>query len=195
VTHGDRPAFQATLSDLYDSEINAAISWNSLRRFQAVLGNPQLAKTRRSLLTFRDAVLWLRDAACQHLPDSSFAQKYGASAARRQRQTPPAKTQLLLVKRAGIAIPSASAVNLMRAGEKWVVSRCARPRAIIRGIRAVRLIGGAGSGMVDNRPRSLPTARCRPADIPHRRCLSISVPSRHRRSGGEQPPPARCRPG
>jgi hypothetical protein len=64
------------LADLYASEINASISWNSRRRFNAVLANPKVAETR-SITTIRDAVLWLRDAACQHLPDSEFAQKHG----------------------------------------------------------------------------------------------------------------------
>jgi hypothetical protein len=41
-----------------------------------VLGNPKIAEAS-SLPTIRDAVLWLRDAACKHLPDSDFAQEYG----------------------------------------------------------------------------------------------------------------------
>jgi hypothetical protein len=41
-----------------------------------VLGNPTIDEAS-SLPTIRDAVLWLRDAACKHLPNSDFAQKYG----------------------------------------------------------------------------------------------------------------------
>ena len=67
---------EAILDDLYANEINASISWVWDGGFHAVLGNPKIAATS-SLPTIRDAVLWLRDAACQHLPDSDFAQKYG----------------------------------------------------------------------------------------------------------------------
>jgi hypothetical protein len=67
---------EAILDDLYASEINASISWVWDGGFHAELGNPKIAKAS-SLPTIRDAVLWLRDAACKHLPDSDFAQKYG----------------------------------------------------------------------------------------------------------------------
>jgi hypothetical protein len=67
---------EAILDDLYASEINASISWVWDGGFHAVLGNPKIADAS-SLPTIRDAVLWLRDAACKHLPDSDFAQKYG----------------------------------------------------------------------------------------------------------------------
>jgi hypothetical protein len=66
---------EAILNDLYASEINASISWVWDGGFYAVLGNPKIAEAS-SLPTIRDAVLWLRDAACRHLPDSDFAQKY-----------------------------------------------------------------------------------------------------------------------
>ena len=62
-------------NDLYASEINASISWVWDGGFHAVLGNPKIA--RRLLPTIGDAVLWLRYAACKHLPDGDFAQKYG----------------------------------------------------------------------------------------------------------------------
>jgi hypothetical protein len=78
------------LADLYASEINATISWNSRRRFRAVLGNRKVAEAR-SMTTVRDAVLWLRDAACQHLPDSEFAKNTAVLAAHRQRLASPAK--------------------------------------------------------------------------------------------------------
>jgi hypothetical protein len=67
---------EVILNDLYANEINASISWVWDGGFYAVLGNPKIAEAS-SLQTIRDAVLWLRDAACQHFPDSDFAQKYG----------------------------------------------------------------------------------------------------------------------
>jgi hypothetical protein len=67
---------EAILDDLYASEINASISWVWDGGFHAVLGNPKIDEAS-SLPTIRDAVLWLRDAACKHLPDSDFAQKHG----------------------------------------------------------------------------------------------------------------------
>jgi hypothetical protein len=66
---------ETILNDLYDSEINASISWIWDGGFHATLGNPKLAE-QWALPTIRDAVLWLRDAACKHLPDSDFARKY-----------------------------------------------------------------------------------------------------------------------
>ena len=41
-----------------------------------MLGNPKIAEAS-SLPTIRDAVLWLWEAACEHLSESDFAQKYG----------------------------------------------------------------------------------------------------------------------
>jgi hypothetical protein len=70
---------EVILNDLYANEINASISWVWDGGFYAVLGNPKIAEAS-SLQTIRDAVLWLRDAACQHFPDSDFAQKYGGFA-------------------------------------------------------------------------------------------------------------------
>ena len=77
----DRPRpidIEAILNDLYASEINASISWVWDGGFYAVLGDPKLANHKMGLPTIRDAVLWLRDAACKHLPNSEFAQKYGS---------------------------------------------------------------------------------------------------------------------
>jgi hypothetical protein len=78
MTIPDRQDFdiEAILDDLYASEINASISWVWDGGLHAVLGNPKIADAS-SLPSIRDAVLWLRDAACEHLPDSDFAQKYG----------------------------------------------------------------------------------------------------------------------
>jgi hypothetical protein len=71
------PDLEAILNDLYASEINASISWIWDGGFHAVLGNPKVAERKMALPTIRDAVLWLRDAACKYLPDSDFARKYG----------------------------------------------------------------------------------------------------------------------
>jgi hypothetical protein len=67
---------EAILNDLYANEINASISWVWDGGFYAVLGNPKIADAS-SLPTIRDAVLWLRNAACKHLANSDFARKYG----------------------------------------------------------------------------------------------------------------------
>ena len=64
------------LNDLYSSEISASISWVRDGGFYVALGAPALAE-EWSLPTIRDAVLWLRDQACQHFPESDFARKYG----------------------------------------------------------------------------------------------------------------------
>jgi hypothetical protein len=67
---------EAILDDLYASGISASISWVWDGGFCVTLGAPEL--TAGSVLpTARDAVLWLRDQACQHLPDSEFERKYG----------------------------------------------------------------------------------------------------------------------
>jgi hypothetical protein len=67
---------EAILNDLYASEINASISWIWDGGFHATLENPKLVE-QLALPTIRDAVLWLRDAVCEHFPDSDFARKYG----------------------------------------------------------------------------------------------------------------------
>ena len=66
---------EAILTDLYESEINASISWVWEGGFAAVLGDPP----RRELAfrTIAEAVAWLRDRACEFYPDSDFARKYG----------------------------------------------------------------------------------------------------------------------
>ena len=66
---------EAILSDLYASEINASISWIWDGGFQATLGAPPVEEY--ALPTIRNAVLWLRDKACERFPDSEFARKYG----------------------------------------------------------------------------------------------------------------------
>jgi hypothetical protein len=66
---------ETILNDLYDSEINASISWIWDGGFHVTLGAPQIEAC--ALPTIRDAVQWLRDRACEHFPDSDFARKYG----------------------------------------------------------------------------------------------------------------------
>jgi hypothetical protein len=66
---------EAILNDLHASEINASISWVWDGGFHVTLGAPQIEEC--ALPTVRDAVLWLRDKACEHFPDSDFARKYG----------------------------------------------------------------------------------------------------------------------
>ncbi len=67
---------EAILNDLYESEINASISWFWDGGFYAVLGNPKQAEGW-AFPSIGEAVDWLRDQACAHYPDSDFARKYG----------------------------------------------------------------------------------------------------------------------
>jgi hypothetical protein len=67
---------EAILNDLYESEINASISWIWDGGFYAVLGSPKQAEGW-AFPTIGAAVAWLRDQACAHYPDSEFARKYG----------------------------------------------------------------------------------------------------------------------
>jgi hypothetical protein len=69
------PDIEAILNDLYASEINACISWIWEGPLHATLGAPPIEEG--ALPTIGDAVLWLRDKACEHFPDSDFARKYG----------------------------------------------------------------------------------------------------------------------
>ena len=66
---------EAILNDLYASGINASISWIWDGGFHATLRAPEIEEC--ALPTIRDAVLWLRDKACRHFPDSDFGRKYG----------------------------------------------------------------------------------------------------------------------
>jgi hypothetical protein len=68
---------EAILNDLYASEINASISWIWDGGFHVILGNPPLAEGWAAVPTIRDAILWLRDKACEQFPNSDFARKYG----------------------------------------------------------------------------------------------------------------------
>jgi hypothetical protein len=66
------------LDDLYESEINASISWLWDGGIDVKLGDPLNGyKAEDKVGTFAEATTWLRDQACRHYPDSEFAHKYG----------------------------------------------------------------------------------------------------------------------
>jgi len=67
---------EAILTDLYNSEINASISWVWNGGFDAFLGEPPHIEGL-AFPTIVGAVAWLRDRACEIYPDSDFARKYG----------------------------------------------------------------------------------------------------------------------
>jgi hypothetical protein len=67
--------FEAVLNDLYESEINASISWIWDDGFHVILGDPQQAEVW-AIPTTGEAGAWLRDQACTNYPDSEFARKY-----------------------------------------------------------------------------------------------------------------------
>jgi len=67
---------EAILTDLYDSKINASISWVWNGGFDAFLGEPPHIEGL-AFPTIVGAVAWLRDRACEIYPDSDFARKYG----------------------------------------------------------------------------------------------------------------------
>jgi hypothetical protein len=65
------------LSALYESEINASISWLWDGGIDVMLGDElNGCKAERKVSTFAEVTTWLRDQACMHYPDSGFAQKY-----------------------------------------------------------------------------------------------------------------------
>ncbi len=66
---------ETILNDLCASEINASISWMWEGGFHVILGAPPQAEGW-ALPTIGAAVVWLRDQACVHYPDSEFARKY-----------------------------------------------------------------------------------------------------------------------
>jgi hypothetical protein len=75
----DKPMsyLEEILQALYDSEINASISWLWDGGIDVKRGdelNGYQAEGRVS--TFAEATAWLRDQACRHYPDSGFARKY-----------------------------------------------------------------------------------------------------------------------
>ena len=76
MTDPDGIDIEAILTCLYASKISASMTWVWDGGFYVTLGAPKLARGW-SFPTVRDAVLWLRDQACQHFPDSNLAKKYG----------------------------------------------------------------------------------------------------------------------
>ena len=74
----DKPMnLEEILQDLYDSEINAVISWLWDGGIDLGLGdelNGYVADGQ--VRTVGQAAGWLRDEACKHYPDSGFARKY-----------------------------------------------------------------------------------------------------------------------
>jgi len=82
-----RPGVEGILDDLYASEINVEISWlwdggidvkvGRRRGINVKLGDPLNGfDAKGTVKTMAEAVVWLRDQACQHYPDSEFARKY-----------------------------------------------------------------------------------------------------------------------
>jgi hypothetical protein len=69
---------EEVLQDLYDSEINAVISWLWDGGIDVGLGDELNGyDVEGQVSTFAEATAWLRDQACRHYPDSEFARKYG----------------------------------------------------------------------------------------------------------------------
>jgi hypothetical protein len=61
---------------LYESEINASISWVWDGGIAVELGDPLNGyDAEGKVSTFAGAAAWLRDQACKHYPDSEFALK------------------------------------------------------------------------------------------------------------------------
>jgi hypothetical protein len=70
---------ETILDDLCASEINASISWLWEGGIVVELGDPLNGyDAEGKVSTVAEAALWLRDQACEHYPDSEFAQKYCA---------------------------------------------------------------------------------------------------------------------
>jgi hypothetical protein len=69
---------EATLDDLYGSEINVEISW--LCGIDVKLGDALNGyEVEGKVGTFAEAAVWLRDQACAHYPDSDIARSYNVS--------------------------------------------------------------------------------------------------------------------
>jgi hypothetical protein len=76
----DKPMsdLEEILSALYESEINASISWLWDGGIDVRLGDELNGyKAEGKVNTFVEATAWLRDQACMHYPDSGLARKYG----------------------------------------------------------------------------------------------------------------------
>jgi hypothetical protein len=65
------------LQALYDSEINASISWLWDGGIDVKLGDELTGyDAEGQVSTFAEATAWFRGQACRHYPDSGFARKY-----------------------------------------------------------------------------------------------------------------------
>jgi hypothetical protein len=65
------------LNALYESEINASISWLWDGGIDVALGNELNGYyAEGQVSTFAEATAWPKDQACKHYPDSGFARKY-----------------------------------------------------------------------------------------------------------------------
>jgi hypothetical protein len=76
----DKPMsdLEEILRALYESEINALISWVWDGGINVELGDPLNGyDANDKVSTFAEATAWLRDQACKYYPDSEFARKYG----------------------------------------------------------------------------------------------------------------------
>ena len=74
VTHDNSFRYVSVPQDLYNSEINFSIStfWDA--GFDVRIGlNDGIYENFR---TFRECVRWLAEMACEHYPDSEFADEY-----------------------------------------------------------------------------------------------------------------------
>ena len=72
---------QGTLEALHLSGLSVQIAWNGrgaieLKLGHASTGNVATSCSAHEIFTVVEAVLWLRDEACRHFPDSRFAAKY-----------------------------------------------------------------------------------------------------------------------
>jgi len=66
-----RMNLEEILRDLYDSEINASISWLWDGGIDVALGHELSGYDAEGQVgTFAEAAVWLRDEACKHYPDS-----------------------------------------------------------------------------------------------------------------------------
>jgi hypothetical protein len=75
----DKPMsdLEEILNALYESEINASISWLWDGGIDVALGDELNGyDAEGQVSTFAEATAWLRDQACKHYPDSGFARKY-----------------------------------------------------------------------------------------------------------------------
>jgi hypothetical protein len=75
----DKPMsdLEEILTALYESEINAVISWLWDGGIDVALGDELSGyDAEGQVSTFAEAAAWLREQACKHYPDSGFARKY-----------------------------------------------------------------------------------------------------------------------